>query len=208
MRIVNMKRVLALMLVTGAMFAGRAEAAAISIQPNTVTANVGDTINFDVVVALGAAEAVGGVDIRVTVSNLILDDVSFTIDPDNKMGAEFDFGSGFGANFVEFVFLAEDFFPLDQFTTLKAMQGAGFRIATFSLLAEAEGIAELNFSTLGGYLSDANGDVLLGTTVDDGLVCIGSQFAGRCQAVPEPGLLSLFAAGLVTAAVRRRQSKR
>ena len=203
-----MKRVLALMLVTGAVFAGRAEAAAITIIPNTVIANVGDTIDFDIFVSLGPLEAVGGVDLRVTLTNLILDDVSFVVDPDNAMGAELDFGSGFGANFVEFVYLAEDYFPLNQFTELKADQGAGFRIGRFTLLAQLEGVTALNFSTLGGYLSDENGDELLGTTVDNGLVCVGTAFAAQCQQVPEPGLLSLFAAGLVTAAVRRRQSKR
>ncbi len=206
-----MKRVLALMLVTGAVFAGRAEAAAITIIPNTVIANVGDTIDFDIFVSLGPLEAVGGVDLRITATDaIILDAVagSVVVDPDNAMGAELDFGSGFGINFVEFVYLAEDYFPLDQFTELKADQGLGFRIGRFSLLAVAEGVSELNFSTLGGYLSDENGDELLGTTVDNGLVCIGTAFAARCQQVPEPGLLSLFAAGLVTAAVRRRQSKR
>src|SRR5687768_603948 len=216
MRIVNMKRVLALVLLTGAMFAGRAEAAVISVLPASSIVNVGDIITLDVVVTgLTATEAVGAVSIRLTATGAgtIVDDVDFTLDPQGKMGAEVDFGSGFGSNFIDFVFVAEDRAPAgpgpEEFAFLKPLQGTGFTVARFRLQADAEGISEIDFANVfGGYLSDADGVTPLAVSqVNGALICVGAQFAQRCQ-VPEPALLSLLAAGLVTAAARRRNTKR
>lgn len=212
MRIVNMKRAFAVVLMAGAMFAGRAEAAVISVIPATSAVNVGDIITLDVVVSgLTALEAVGGVSIRLTATNpgTVVDDVDFTLDPDNRMGAEVDFGSGFGSNFIDFVFLAQDFFPADQFASLKPGQGTGFTLARFRLQADGPGISEIDFANVfGGYLSDADGLTPLAVSqVNGALICVGTQFAQRCQ-VPEPGLLALLGAGLATVAARRRQVKK
>ncbi len=196
MKTVNVIGTMAMAVLMGAMRAGGAEGAVLSLVPSTLTLSVGDPVDLDLVVSeLGSGEAVGGVAIRLTADAAILDGVTFVIDPDDKMGAEFDFGSTFGPSFVDLVFLAEDFFPLDQFATLKGLQGTGFRLATISLVAIGTGTAPIEFVDLfGGYLSDADGiDTLPVTETRSALVT-----------VPEPGLLALVGVGLATITARRR----
>jgi hypothetical protein len=208
----NAKLGLALLSLTCALFAPRADAAPIiSIVPSSVTVNVGDPVELDLVVSgLGAGEAVGAVSVRLTGDGTLLDAVGFTLDPDDRMGGEIDFGSGFGTNTLDLVFAAEDFAPADQFDTLKALQGTGFVLAHISLLAIAPGISPISIvDEFGGFLSNADGSALVGTGTRNGLVCIGEEFAQRCEpSVPEPGLMALMVAGLAAAAVRRRASKR
>jgi hypothetical protein len=209
MKTLNIKRALALALLGCAVFAGGARAAAISIVPSTFTVSVGDAVEFDVVVSgLGAQEAVGAVSIHLTGDSAILDAVGFSLDPDDKMGVEVDFGSGFGPDSLDLVFAAEDF-GADQFTTLKALQGSGFTLAHVSLSALAPGISPIHFDDIyGGFLSNADGLTLVPAKANDGLVCVGEEFAQRCApSVPEPALMSLFGAGFAAFVARRRRAR-
>src|SRR4051812_46383655 len=124
MKIMSRKLALALALMAGTLIAGGAEAAVISIVPNALAVSVGDSVALDLVVSgLGGTEAVGGVSLRLTGDASILNSLSFTLDPQNKMGAELDFGSGFGPNFLDLVFVAADF-GSNNFATLKGLQGS------------------------------------------------------------------------------------
>lgn len=198
MKMLNGMRSLALMTVTTALLAVPAESAVLSIVPDTLTVGVGDQVVLNLWVNdLAVDEAVGGVSIHLTGDPAILDGVGFVIDPDDKMGVELDFGSGFGPGFLDLVFLAEDFAPNDQFAALKALQGTGFRLAQISLLAIAPGTSPIAFvDEFGGYLSDAFGVSTLSSVTEDGSI----------QVVPEPALLSLVVVGLAAAARRRQRS--
>jgi hypothetical protein len=205
-------RVLALMALVASAPVSQAQAAVISLVPSVFDVVVGDPVVFDVVVSgLGADESVGGVAIQLTGDPAILDAVDFVIDPDDKMGLELDFGSGFGPSTLDLVFLAEDFGapgPDGDHAALKALQGDGFVLATVSLLAIAPGISPIDIvDAFGGFLSNATGVGLIETSAQDGLVCVAASSTApptNC-AVPEPGLMALVGAGLASLAVRRRK---
>jgi hypothetical protein len=206
MSIFRIARALALVVLTSTAWASAASAAVISLNPSTHIVNVGDPVVFDIVVSgLAADESVGGVSLQITGDPAILDAVGFVIDPEDKMGLELDFGSGFGPSTLDLVFLAEDFAPADQHATLKGLQGSGFVLAQVSLLAIAPGVSPISFvNAFGAYLSNADGITTLPAQTQNGIVCVGQEFADAC-AVPEPGLMALVGAGLASLAVRRRK---
>jgi hypothetical protein len=205
-RIQLARRVLALTVLACVCFAMRAEAASITIVPSAQDAVAGGNVTAHIDVSgLAAGESVGGVSLLLSYDSLILDGVSFVVDPENKMGAELDLSGGFGAGGAS---------PLDLFfvadasmdhTALKAAQGAGFRVATVNFLALANGLSPLSLSAVpffGVFLTDAAGNVI-GTQATPGSVCVG----GNCTAavVPEPGTLALLGAGISALVARRRR---
>ena len=202
-------RVLAMVAMVGAGLGANAEAAVISISPASQNANVGNTVNVDILVSLGLGEVVGGVSLFLGFNPAILTGVSYVADPDAKMGVAAcgfcDFSGGFSGGVLDLYFLADA--NLNQ-AALGALQGGGFRLATVSFLASGPGTTALTLSHAqpgGAFLSDANGNVLPATAVN-GSVCVGpSCFPSQ---VPEPGTLVLMGMGLALAVSRHRRFTR
>jgi len=191
---------------TGASVA-QTEAAIISVSPVSQGGNIGDTITADIIVSgLAADESVGGVSFLLSFNDSVLSGTTFAVDPDDLMGAELDLSFGFtGGNGspLDVFFIAEA--GLDH-AALKALQGGGFRVASVSFLATANGFSALNLTATGPsgeFISDADG-FPIAAQAQNGSVCIG----GPCPAAPEPGLIALLGAGLSAIAVRRRARPR
>ncbi len=190
---------------TGAVV-GQADAAIISVSPVSQNANIADVVTADIIVSgLAADESVGGASFLLSFNSAVLSGLSFTLDPDDVMGNEVDFFSGFtGGNGSPLdVFFVAD--PLFDHAALKAGQGASFRLATVNFTAIANGFSGLNLSATGGvFLSNADGITPIPTQAVNGSVCVG----GVCPAAPEPGLIALLGAGLSAFAVRRKARAR
>ena len=204
----SVHKVFRILTVALAVFAGAAaqtEAAIISISPVSQSANIGDAVTADILVSgLAADESVGGAGVLLAFNSGILSGVSYVVDPDDKMGAEFDLSFGFtgGAGSpLDLFFVAEA--GLDH-AALKALQGASFRLATVNFTAIANGFSGLNLTTAAGgsvFLSNADGQTPIPTQAVNGSVCVGGRV---CPVAPEPGLIALLGAGLSAFAVRRR----
>jgi hypothetical protein len=197
-------RILTVALALTGAFAAQTEAAIISVSPVSQGGNIGDTITADIIVSgLAADESVGGVSFLLSFNGSVLSGTTFAVDPDDRMGAELDLSFGFtgGAGSpLDVFFLADAGLDHDD---LKALQGPGFRVATISFQAIANGFSGLVLSASGPsgeFLSNADGLTPIPTQAVNGSVCIG----GTCPAAPEPGLIALLGAGLSAIAVRRR----
>jgi len=184
--------------------AAQAEAAIISISPVSQNANIGDTVTADIIVSgLAADESVGAAFFELLFNDGILSGLGYIVDPDDKMGAEIDASFGFtgGAGSpLDVYFSAEAL----GHATLKGLQDDGFRLATVTFTAIANGLSGLTLSATtvgagGAFLSDADG-VTISAQAVNGSVCVG----GVCPTAPEPGLIALLGAGLSAFAVRRR----
>ena len=163
----NVKRVLMLGALASAFLATRVDAATITLNPQNSFINVGDPLAVDIDVTLGQNEAVGGVSLRLSFDQTIISGVSFTRDPDAKMGFALDpvnndFGSGFngvGGSPLTLYFLAD--ITLPDFASLKPLQDGGFRLGVVNFMGVANGLSALTFSVVpqaGGaaFLSDAD----------------------------------------------------
>ena len=186
-----------------------AQAATISVSPSTQMVGIGNPVSVDIVASLGAGEALGAFDFNLAFSDLILNGTTVVVDPDNKfqeapLGFE---GGAFGPLGVSPLLVNASADPFCDFACLSASQGAGFTLArvTFStgggLSAGLSPLTLLNVA-----LGDADGNPMQGFQIANGSVCVTAT--GAPCPVPEPASLSLLAAGLAAAFVRRRATRR
>lgn len=186
--------------------AARAEAATISVIPNTQTVPQGATdVTVSIVVSGLGADAVGGVALDLDFGPQLLG-TAFTLDPQGKMGAEFElpgFESGFsggqGGSFHLEYYAGGDL--------VVPAQGDGFILATLTFTAAASGLSPLTLlGAPGGPLSDFAGGNIIQSALVNGEVCVGTAPCG--PAVPEPATLSLLGLGAIALVARRRQRRR
>lgn len=225
MSIRNVARSLAAVVLVGAGFVGTAQASTIAIVPGSQTIAPGATAGIDIVLTgLTAAETVGAFSIVLSFNDTVLDGVSFSNDPGNKMGAgardcingPCDLSNGFtgGSNSPLDLFYSADLVTPEA--TLHALQtGAPFVLAHVDFKGAVEGLSPVTLGfkpAFGTFLSDFDGDAIALTsiTIVNGSICVDDpQTPGdRCvaeTAVPEPATLSLLGAGLAAAVARRRR---
>jgi hypothetical protein len=185
----------------------RAQAAPIVyVSPVAQTINISNITEFQVdILVEGLTEEIGGYDFTLEFDESIIDVVSSLADPDDNFSNEDEFDD-FGAGFFSW-FVAGDPANDNDGTT------DPLRIATFTFQALNVGNSALNLTF--AALSNADGTAdIADVTSRDGLVCVarlGSEGPDEpvlndpgCT-VPEPTMLSLLAAGLATAVVRRRK---
>ena len=203
-----MLRVLALAALVGVGAFGSAEAATISVSPSSQTVVIGNPVSVDIVASLGAGEALGAFDFNLAFSDLILNGTTVVVDPDGKFQESplgFEVGA-FGPAGVSPLLVNASADPGCDFACLSGLQGAGFTLARVTFGTVGVGLSPLTL--LNVALGDADGQPMAGFQIANGSVCVtAAGTAGPCV-VPEPASLSLLAAGLAAAFVRRRATRR
>ncbi|MBX3645466.1 MAG: PEP-CTERM sorting domain-containing protein [Rubrivivax sp.] len=210
-------RLWALTTTAAAAFLGvQAQAApTVSIDPASQTiAAVGGTASVNIVVS-GLTDPLGGFGLNLSFNGAILKGLSFTNDPDSKMGGAsgldmscgFDFGGDpstctptpSGSSPLDLFFVADA--NLDE-AELAALQGDTFVLATITFEGLANGLSPLRLSNV--VLSNWNGDeTIAGVGTRNGEICVG----GNCNNVPEPGSMVLVGTAFgALALLRRRRS--
>lgn len=191
----------------------------ISLVPGSQVAGLDTPFSVDIVASniTGASDAVGAFAATLSFDDsLIIGDLvghpanGFTVDPDNKMAAidaSFGFGAG-GTSSLDLFFSADPIaYPADG-AALFASEGDHFTLATiyFTSLFK-QGLTKLTLSDV--VVSDAGGSTQ-DSQASGGSVCVSRDPEGAqqaCSNVPEPGLMSLFGAGIAAFVARRRRSR-
>lgn len=211
----SMMKALGISVVAALMVAGlsvRAQAAPIVyVSPVSQLINISNVPEFDVdILVKDADEAIGGYDYRLTWDGAILELVGLDRDPDGNWTNDSVDGT-FPDPFTDAVNFIDIFLTGDPAGDNSASDD--FRMTSLRFKALDVGDSQLNLSFV--TLSDEGGDEdIAGVTSQDGLVCVARLGSEGPQApvlddpsctVPEPTMLSLLAAGLATAVVRRRK---
>ncbi|MFO1270645.1 MAG: PEP-CTERM sorting domain-containing protein [Rubrivivax sp.] len=189
----------ALALAAGAFIAQAAPV--VSVNPATQNIGVGGTALVDIVVS-GLTEPTGGFSLTLTFDSSIVSGVTFTNDPDGKMGLlPLDLSGGFTGNTLDLYFVAD---ALETSSTLSASEGASFTLASLSFLGLIDGTSPLTLSSV--VLSNWDGTATLaGVTSTNGSICVGTCDGG--PTVPEPATALLLATALGIAGATRRRAK-
>lgn len=181
-----------------------AQAITVSISPAAQTIGVGDSASIDIIVSglSQPADAMGGFQLVLGFNDTLLSGVSFTNDPDAKLGATpLDLSLGFSGGTLDLFFVAD---ILEDQTSLAALQGASFTLARVSFAGLAIGLSPLTLSNV--FLSNWDGtETFAGVTIQNGEICVAAPGANGCPRVPEPGTLALFSLGLLGLGLTRRR---
>jgi len=172
----------------------------VSIVPSDQTINVGDPATIDIIVS-GLTDPVGGFSFNLVFNGVVLTGVSYTNDPDGKMGASpLELSGGFagGTGSPLDIFFAAD--PTETEASLSASEGVSFRLTNVAFMGAANGLSLLTLTDV--VLSNWDGtETLAGVEVQNGRICVG----GNCAVVPEPATLLLFGSALGGLAIIRRR---
>lgn len=181
----------------GALSAGPALGASLSLDPPALIVSPGTSFDLDVVISDLAGDLVSGFDLNLAYDAAVLDLVGVTFgallgDPVLDAITEVLPSPGL-VNFVELSLLSD--------ADLAALQPAGFVLATLTFDVIGPGSSTLTF------VPGAAGSIeVLGAEATSLDLTVGS---GSVESLPEPGSWMLCAGGvLAVAALRRRLSRR